>query len=260
MKIEDRQVIIKDLKVYYRVAGYPKDPPLVLLNGWGARIGRRFSDRVMAEFARHGFHVYSPEHPGLMRSETPKAIWRIEEYVEYLEEFIEKLGVRNFILVGQSFGGAIATSYASLYPEKIRTLMLVNAALSYDKKRGQLWRNSFFGKHFIRVMRSSLPKIFKKIYVWVILGVPWGFIKMESFEARSIMGDIFRRWSLPNVYSKIRVKTILIWGSNDMLFPLSSAREVEKEIPNAKLYAVFGGHSILYTQPKRVVELIASKL
>lgn len=263
MRVEDHTTIVKGLRVYYRIAGDQKNPPLILLNGWGAKVGGPIlsSDKVIMEFGGHKFYIISPEHPGLMRSETPKTIWGPKEYKKYLEEFIDKLGLNNFVLVGQSFGGSIATTYAAEHPEKIKTLVLVNAGLTRDKAYRFVFRR-FIGIHYLsQTLRSKyVPAIFKKMLLWLALGVPWNYIKEEKFEARAIMGDIFRKWSLPNVYANIRVRTILVWGSGDALFPLSSAKEVEKEISNAELYAVFGGHSVLYAQPKKIVGLIVSKL
>lgn len=263
MMLADRVISIKDLKVYYRIAGDPKDPPLVLLNGWGAKVRGVFpnSEKVVKEFVRCGFYVMSPEHPGLMRSETPETVWGPKEYTEYIEEFVDKLGLRDFILVGQSFGGAIATAYAAEHSKNIKALILVNAGLARDKVYRFAFGRLPAARYIHRVLGSKFaPGLIKKVVVWITLGVPWSKIEEESFKARAIMGDIFRRWSLPNIYSKVRAKTILVWGSNDMLFPLSSVREVEKEIPNAKLYTIFGGHSVLYTQTKKVVELISSRV
>lgn len=261
--IQDHQITILGLNVYYRTAGNPKNPPLILLNGWGARLNGPViaSDKVIRELARHGFFVYSPEHPGLMRSETPKAVWGFKEYAEYVGEFIEKLNIRTPIVLGQSFGGAVATAYAAEHSDKIKALVLVNAGLSSDKKHEFFLRHRFYGQYFTKMLLARfIPKVFKKFLVASVLGVPWKYIGKENFEARSTMGEIFNRWRLPNLYSLIRAKTLLIWGRNDVLFPPSSAKEVEKELPNAELFIIGGGHGVIYARPKKVIDLIVSKL
>lgn len=260
---ENRTIKIKNLTVYYRTVGNSENPPLVLLNGWGAKVRGFFpnSEKVIKEFARNNFYVISPEHSGLMRSETPKTVWGPKEYKEYLEEFVEKLGIKNFVLVGQSFGGAIATAYAAEYPEKVKTLVLVNAGLARDKASRFVFRPFIWIRYLSRVLRSKyFPAISKRILIWLALGIPWSNTEQESFEARAIMDEIFCRWSLPNVYSKISIRTILVWGNNDVLFPLSLAKEVAKELPNAELYTLAGGHSVLYMKPQKVIDLIISKL
>lgn len=263
MTFESHTIKIKNLTVYYRIAGNPENPPLVLLNGWGAKVRGFFpnSEKVLKEFARHNFYVISPEHPGLMRSETPKTLWGPKEYEEYLKEFIEKLEIQNFVLVGQSFGGAIATIYAVEHPERIRVLVLVNAGLTRDKAYHFAFKKLRPIRQVAGILRSRfLPKFIKKLAIWMMFGIPWISIEKEDFGTRAVMSEIFRKWSLPNVYSKISTRTILVWGSNDVLFPLSSAKEVAKELPNAELYTLAGGHSVLYTKSRRVIDLIISKL
>ena len=261
--VEDHQITVKGLNVWYRTAGDSKSPPVILLNGWGARLNGLAvaSDKVIKELARQGFYVYSPEHPGLMRSETPKTAWGFKEYAEYVEKFVEKLNIRRPIIMGQSFGGAVATAYAAEHTDKIKALVLVNAGLSSDKKHEFFLRHRFYGQYFTKILRSRfVPQILKKLLAAAVLGTPWKHVEKESFEERSIMGEIFNRWHLPNLYRQIKVKTIMIWGKNDILFPPSSAEEVEKELPNAKLFIIGGGHGVLYARPKKVVEFMINKL
>ena len=262
LEIYDHQMTIKGLNIYYRTAGDQRNQAVVLLNGWGAKVRGIFgSERVIKEIARRGFFVYSPEHPGLMRSQTPKNIWGQEEYRAYLEDFIVSLDIINPIIIGQSFGGAIATAYAAVHSDSIKILVLVDAGLSSDKYLRHRLKLRFYSKKFSHYLLSkSAPSMVKKILIWIVLGIPWNFINKETFQIRSRMGEIFDQWKLDNVYSKITSPTIMIWGKNDMLFTSDLAETVSRELPNAKFYSVFGGHSVLYTQPKKIINLICEKL
>lgn len=260
--VGDNQIKISDLNIYYRTAGEPSDHPVILLNGWGAKVKGQIlsSERVIKEFARRNFYVISPEHPGLMRSDTPKSVWGPDEYVEYIKKFTGKLGIKKLILIGQSFGGAIATLYAAKYPEEIEILVLVSSGLTRDKA-GFMLRHFSFTSYFSTLLRSKFaPKILKKIIIWAGLGVPWSHTNKETFAERAIMGDIFLKWSLPDVYSKINTKTVLVWGRNDQLFPLNAAKEVAEALPSSELIIVNGGHSVLYRNPKKIVGLICEKI
>lgn len=256
--VEDHTVQIMGLRVSYRTAGDPARPPVILLNGWGAQVsGFIFnSERVIWELANRGYRVYSPEHPGLMRSETPKTVWGFQEYARYVGEFIRTLDIKKPVLIGQSFGGTIATAYAYEYSDKLAMLILVNSALSQDKKRSFAFGNISKAVWHLHFLRSRMPALLKKYLVWGALGVPWGHIEHESFETRAIMGEIFRHWYLKNSYDQIHCPTAFVWGRYDMLFPLHCAKEVAAQIPGAKLYTTIGGHSVLYTQPKKIVALI----
>ena len=192
-KIVDRQLMIKGLNIYYRTAGDPSDPPVILLNGWGARVKGIFgSERVIKEIARRGFFVYSPEHPGLMRSETPKNLWGQNEYREYIEEFIEKLEIKKPIIIGQSFGGAIATAYAAEHSGSVRILFLIDSGLASNRPREHRFKLRFYGAKLAwYLLSNSIPYFIKKILVNMTLGVPWNYIKKESFTTRSIWGKFF---------------------------------------------------------------------
>jgi pimeloyl-ACP methyl ester carboxylesterase len=261
--MEDRTISIQSLTVYYRTDGDTKNPPVILLNGWGARVNSFpfNSERVIHELAGHNFYVVSPEHPGLMRSETPKEVWGFEEYAEYLREFIEKLNISSPIIIGQSFGGGVATAYAGKYSDKIKTLVLVCSGLSYDKYLRLFSRFKLYGANFLWILHEKwVPRLIKRWLISTALGVPWENVEGEPYEQRMTMWKIFENWRLPNVYSQIRARTILVWGTQDRLFPISEVRKVLKELPQGELYTVFGGHSVLYTRPREIVNLIVSKL
>jgi len=260
-KIENKSLVIQGLNVFYRTCGDPKNHLLVFLNGWGARTGGPFlsSKNVIQAFANQGFYVVSPEHPGLMRSDPPQSLWGPEKYVEYIEEFRKKLGLEKFILVGQSFGGAIVTLYAAYYPAQVSALVLISAGLSKDLSYRFVFDRFVFMSRFLILFDAKwIPKFFKQLLIWAALGVPYDSLKNTPIEHYRIMGEIFKSWSLPNVYSQIKAKTLLIWGIGDTLFPLSSAKKVATLIPNAKLISIRGGHSFLYIRPHKTAKLIAS--
>lgn len=261
--VQDHTIPVKGLFVYYRTAGNPSRQTVILLNGWGARVNSFpfNSERVIKEFARHDFYVVSPEHPGLMRSETPQETWGFREYAEYLDEFIVKLNIQNPIIIGQSFGGAVATVYAAEHWERIKTLVLVCSGLSDNRRLHLFSQLKIYGPNFLFVVTKPwIPRLLKKCLVTAALGVPWEHVEKEPWERRAAMGKIFANWKLPNVYSRIRVRTILIWGTQDRLFPLREVKKVLKELPQGELYTVFGGHSVLYMRPREIVDLIVGKL
>ena len=73
--------------------------------------------------------VYAIDLPGFGRSTRAQFLGDFEDveyqFVNYLEEWRDAIGIETFILVGHGFGGYIATLYAMKYPEKIRHLILV---------------------------------------------------------------------------------------------------------------------------------------
>ena len=127
--ITEKQITIDGLNVFYQTSGHPKSRPIIFLHGWGGRqknIFGRGRQNVTAKLSKH-FFVYSVELPGLIRSEPPRKVWDMEDYAKVTRSFIKMLRIDRPIIMGQSFGGGVATTYAGLYPSDVPYLILIDA-------------------------------------------------------------------------------------------------------------------------------------
>src|SRR3989344_2912825 len=188
--ITDHKILIDGLNICYSTAGSPKNPPLIFLHGWGARKGNIFGKgraNVILTLSKY-FHVVAPELPGLIRSEPPHEAWGMEEYARFVHAFLDYIGVRNPIVMGQSFGGGIATHYAHLFPNNTSSLILIDAVPS---NRQENWYRNIclkFQSIWDYVVKSKyMPLIAKKCLISLWLGVPWGHITKQNFIKYMIM-------------------------------------------------------------------------
>ena len=135
MKIESYSLKVNNLKMYYRTVGSKKNPTLLFLHGWGTTLGEGFfgNDKLIRWFAKK-FFVIAPELPGFIRSDTPKKVWGYKEYAQAVHNLVRKLNIKEFFLVGYSFGGAVATVLAKLFPFKVKKLFLINPITSERPK------------------------------------------------------------------------------------------------------------------------------
>ena len=262
--IKDHKTKIGGLTVYYRTAGDPKKQTLVFLHGWGARLGRLRlvgSDSVIDELSKH-FYVMAPEHPGLIRSEGPKKPWNYEDYAEHLNKLISHLELENFILLGQSFGGGIATAYAAVFPKRIKNLVLVDSVFGGRLENFYFKGRKWWSLKYSKILKSSfVPTVIKNFVISSFLGVPVGFVDKKTLENRLLMGKIMGNLKLETNYKDLKTPTLLVWGMNDtFITPINRAREIQTEIKSSKLVTTTGGHSILYRKPKEVVSLIVKNL
>ncbi|MGH7141456.1 MAG: alpha/beta fold hydrolase [Minisyncoccia bacterium] len=87
----EHSIEIGGLKIFYHLAGDEHNPPLVFLHAWGAQ--SRLMPRVVREFAKN-FYVLAPEHPGLLRSQTPRlSAWSFENYARLLDKFLDRMNI-----------------------------------------------------------------------------------------------------------------------------------------------------------------------
>lgn len=79
------------------------------------------------EALAQNFHVVAVDLPGFGGSDKPKIKYKLEDFVTYLDAFMEAKGIDKAMLVGHGLGGSIAIVYALEYPDKVQKLVLVDS-------------------------------------------------------------------------------------------------------------------------------------
>ena len=107
-------MVIKDVDINYVDYG-TKSNPIVLLHGWGQNI--EMMQGLGNQFINTN-RIIIVDLPGYGKSEEPKEVWTVDDYVLFLKELLDKLHVDNPIIIGHSFGGKIGLLYATKYNVK----------------------------------------------------------------------------------------------------------------------------------------------
>jgi len=246
-------MIIKGLKVNYKILGEGK--PLLILHGWGSRSDNW--QRVGEMLAKNGIKVIIPDLPGFGQSDKPSTAWNLDDYCDFVEEFVRILNLDKFYLLGHSFGGALAVKCGLKFPEKIDKLFLVGAAC-------------FRRKAFRKKLFYIIAKIFKVFsFLPFYSSMRKGFYKFivrksDYSYADGIMKDIYLKiikQDLSDVLSWIQISTIIIWGEKDKIKKTKEAYLIKEKIQDSKLEIISGvGHSPHLKTPERLAELISKNL
>jgi pimeloyl-ACP methyl ester carboxylesterase len=115
-----RRLDVNGVHTAYRRAG--SGEPLLYLHGSG------LTDRwlpLYGELARD-FDVIAADHPGYGRTPRPRWYRSIDDLAVHYADFLSALGVESVHVVGHSFGGLVAGSFASLFPGQVRSLTLIS--------------------------------------------------------------------------------------------------------------------------------------
>jgi pimeloyl-ACP methyl ester carboxylesterase len=255
--------------VNYVDMGSGDAPPVVFIHGlggcwqnWLENIPRVAQER----------RVIAPDLPGFGGSEMPLGQISIPGYGRFLDGLLDRLGLGEVVVVGNSMGGFIGAEVAIQRPSRVERLVLVSAAgLSITNVRRrpvQTWGRAAaalgaYGAAHLRpmIVRPRLrhaalgyvvrhPTRLSPDLCWEIMsgaGRP-GFIDalnaLLDYDFRDRLGEI-------------RVPTFIVWGNEDMLVPVEDASEFERLIPNSrKVIFEDTGHVPMLERPETFNSLL----
>src|ERR1044072_6725865 len=102
---------VDGVRVHYQEAGDADDPPMILIHGFAA--SNLVWSKVFLELAASGFRVIAPDLLGYGYSEKPRNLdYTIARQAEMIVSFMRRLGIERAVLVGRSYGAAIAVTIA----------------------------------------------------------------------------------------------------------------------------------------------------
>ncbi len=244
------QISVGQNRVFYICGKSGAKTPIVFIHGSGG--GHHhwiYQVRGLADT----LYPIAPDLPGHGRS-TGQALGSIESYSDWLKSFIDRLGLRQFILGGHSMGGAIALDYALRWPNSLKGLVLIGTGAR------------------LRVLPELLDKLAKGIvppeFVNYMYGPETGetLLDRARSEISSTNPSIFHsdlsacnRFDVIGRLGEIRVRALIICGSKDLLTPPKYSRFLHDQIGAGTLVEIEGaGHMVMLEKSDAVNQAIDS--
>ena len=216
----------KNISINYDYYDNKSDTNLIYLHGWGQNIAMMLP--IAKPFIKK-YNVLIIDLPGFGLSDEPNEVWSIFDYAEMVNNLAKELKMNNPILIGHSFGGKITLAYATKYKTKKIVLLASPYRLSKNK----------------HTVKTKVLKGLKKVPI---------LNKLEPYAKKHLGSTDYKNASemmrkvlvnhvnldLTDELSKIKVPTLLIWGTNDMQVPYEDAIYLEKAISNCGLVTYEG--------------------
>lgn len=239
------KINVNNQEIAYHESG--KGQAFVILHGWGCN--KELFEFMHSHFENR-FRVISIDLSGFGESEEPHKIWGTEDYAICVHQLLQALKVEKPIVFGHSFGGRVLLSLAN---KMSFDKMILTGSAGLVPKRPL--------SYYIKVYRYKIAK-------WIYLHSPLKKIypdwlenerknsgsadyRAASEKMRNIMVKVINE-DLADEISKIKVPTILLWGTKDTATPLSDGRRMEKLLQDGALIELAGGthYAILEQQNK----------
>jgi pimeloyl-ACP methyl ester carboxylesterase len=127
--IRNRTVELEGVKVFFREAGHPQSPAIVLLHGYPSSSSMF---RELMPLLAERFHVIAPDLVGFGHSDAPSVqdfTYTFEHLAQVTGKLLAHLELPGYLLYAQDYGGPIAMHLAQANPDKVRGLVIQNANL-----------------------------------------------------------------------------------------------------------------------------------
>ena len=270
--------MIEGLNVFYREAGDPKNPTIVLLGGFPSS-SHMFRD-LIPELAGK-FHLIAPDYPGFGNTDLPDPAsfeYSFDHLSTITEQLLEQLHVTRAGFYLQDYGGPIGNRILARHPEWLQWQIIQNGNAYeegftgvWDALRNALWKN--------RSPETEAPLL----GFMELAGVRQIYLTGSPDPARispdAWNSDLYylsrpgaRRANLDLLYDyrknvplypawqqflrEHRPPTLIVWGKGDVFFTQAGATAYLRDLPDAELHFLDGGHFVLEDHAAEVGALI----
>lgn len=239
-------------------------PPIVCIHGAGMS-GVVWMDvvRQLAPARR----VIAPDLPGHGQSD-PWHEQSIDLYRDAVGTMCAHLKVPKIVVVGHSMGGAVALRCAAAWPDRVAALVLVASAAVMDVP-DELWRAlqqelPDGDETWVPSMPPSLASLAFSASTHRDIRERWQAVVMQA-SRRTVLSDfaLCRVLDLRAQLDKLRMPTLIVGGSDDLLISKAALAETQRGITGAELQLLpDAGHLLMLEQPgafvSRLRDFVAS--
>jgi pimeloyl-ACP methyl ester carboxylesterase len=263
--------------VFYRAAGDPSAPVVLLLHGFPAS---SFMFRELIPRLADEFRVIAPDLPGFGFTEVPakrEYTYSFDALAQTIESFTDALGLKRYAIYVFDYGAPTGFRLAMAHPEQVTAIISQNGN-AYEEGLADAWGP--IRKYWAEPTAENREVIRRNILN--LEGTRWQYTHgvtnpetiapesytldaalLESPGNKEIQLDLFLNYgSNVTLYPKFqeyfrtsKPPLLAIWGENDPFFLPAGAEAFKKDLPNAKVQLLDTGHFALETH---VVEIAAA--
>lgn len=277
-KVQYKTLKIEGLDIFYREAGSPDKPTLLLLHGYPTS-SHMF--RNLIKDLGHKYHLIAPDYPGFGNSSMPSVDefeYTFDHLADIIEQFIAAKNLEKYSLYIMDYGSPVGFRIATRNPEKVQALLIQNGN-AYLEGLSTFWepikafwsepdkeenRNNMLSSLSLEGTKSQYltgvrnpESISPDAIIMDQLGLDRpgnNEIQLALYYSYRTNLALYPEWQA--YLRKYQPPTLITWGKNDEIFPASGAYAYQKDLPNAELHLLDSGHFALEEDGVLIASLI----
>jgi pimeloyl-ACP methyl ester carboxylesterase len=268
---------INDLDIFYREAGSPDAPAIILLHGFPT------SSNMFRNLIPHladSYHVIAADYPGYGQSSMPdhtKYQYTFANMADIIDKLAQQLKLNKYFLYVMDYGAPVGYRLALLHPERVQALIVQNGN-AYDEGLLKFWDQ--FKKYWTDRSPESRAAMFDLLTLkstrWqyengvkdltLLDPTTWTLDQagMDRPGNKDIQADLFLDYgtnvplypAFQAFFRKYQPPTLIVWGKNDFIFPPEGAAPYTRDLKNVETHLLDTGHFALETHGQEISDRI----
>lgn len=277
--VSHRYVDVDGVRVFYRETGPPDAPVILFPHGYPSS---SFQYRNLLPALGDRWRGVAPDYPGFGYSEAPDPLafaYTFDGYASFLQRFAVRMALSRYTIYLQDYGSQFGLRLAMTAPERVAALIIQNGDI-YPDEHGpkyaplkEFWHNPTaegrerlamavsedgFWDEFVGELPTDLRDRISPD-LWTLSS---SMLRSPARRANlvSLLADqgSTEAW-FPRQQAYLREHqppTLIVWGRHDAYMPEGAARAYLRDLPEAELHLLDGGHWLLETHLGEVATLI----
>lgn len=276
VSVAHRTIDIDGIRTFYREAGPPDASVVLLPHGYPSS---SFQFRHLMPALGDLWRLVAPDLPGFGYTRADTFGYTFDAYASFLRRFVDALGLTRYAIYLQDYGSQFGLRLAMGAPERVAALIIQNGDI-YEDQHGpkyaplkEMWadlspealarvaenvsedgfRAEFLGEVPEEIADLISPDLWT--LSWAQVGRPPGpqnLVRLLADQRNTVASFAHQQAYL----REHRPPTLIVWGPHDGYMPEGAARAYLRDLPDAELHLLDGGHWLLETHLNEVVALM----